>query len=276
MPVDEGELRSIIDELQQAWADHGDADALYQPAARRDRPFTGYDTVRLAIVFGWTRHLYETARAAVLLIDNGMPNAAVPLVRQMYECALSAVWLVQSRDQHGVHAIVREHGRNRSALMNEVRNAESLTFRRTADDVADVGLGSDRETLDTARRFRDICLDLTPGGVDLYILYRLLSSYSHASLSVTDLYYKNPDSETQVLPYRLAQARPAIPAETLLNAAAIALVWGARAYTYTSKDKTHRSIIRRLANALGVTSELQLSDHYRRRHATQSGRSTAP
>jgi hypothetical protein len=261
------ELRTVIDELQSAWQAHGDADSLYQPAARRDQRFTGEDAARVAIVHGWARHLHETARAAALLLDNRMTNAALPLVRQMFECALTAVWVVQSKDQHGVRAIIREHSRSRRAFAIDAHKAASPTFRESADDIADSELAHDLATSDSSRQFRDICLDLSPGGVDAYIYYRVMSSYSHASLAVTDLYYKAADPGSGAMPYRLAEPRAAIPADTLLYFVAVTLVWGARAYTYTSRDHTHRSVIRRAAHTLQVNSEIQLSDHYRRRHA---------
>lgn len=267
MKLSDAELRDVIDELQDAWREHGDADLLHQPAARRDRPFTSEDVARVAIVHGWARHLHETAKAVVLLLDNEMTNAALPLVRQMYECALSAVWVVQSQEQHGVRAIISEHVRTRRAFAREAEKAESPTFRESAGEIADIEARDDLASNDNARQFRDICLDLTPAGVDAYIYYRVMSSYSHASLAVSDLYYKKADPDRGPLPYRLPEAQAAIPADSLLYFVAISLVWAARAYAYTSRDQTHRSIIRRLARTLEVNSEIQLSAHYRRRHA---------
>ena len=261
------ELRVLIHDLQAAWDDYGDAEVLHQPAARRNRPFTGEDAQRVGVVHGWVRHLHETGKAAVLLLNNGLVNAELPLVRQMFELALTSVWVMQSEDQHGVRAVVLEHSRNRAAFAREARLAQSPTFQQSADEIVDTDSGHIPGTFDSVQRFREICLDLTPAGHDAYVIYRVLSTSSHPSVSVSDLYFDAPATPAERLPARRLLATAAIPADTLLYFVAVTLVWGARAYVYTSQDKMHRSLLRSAARVLLVTSEIKLSEHYRRRHA---------
>ena len=45
------------------------------------------------------------------------------------------------------------------------------------------------------------------------------------------------------------------------------MVWSGRAVTYISKNQSYRATLRRAARALEVTSEIQLSSAYRKRHA---------
>lgn len=267
------QLRELIDHLLEQWAEHSTGDTYRQPAARRGRSFTGTDVARVAIVDGFARHIHKTAEAVITLIDAGHVTATVPLVRQMYECALSAVWIIQSKDDHGVKALLMEHTRNRRALQSDVRQAQSAVFREGAEDLADTDPTPFVGSLDNIRNFKGICLDLAPGGVDAYVYYRLLSTYSHASLGVTDLYFTASPNDTYA-PRRRASPETPIGVEMMLFFAAISMVWGARAYTYTSHDKAHRSVLRDAARALGINSEIGLSEHYRKRHSARRAQPT--
>ncbi|WP_312674380.1 DUF5677 domain-containing protein [Microbacterium sp.] len=120
MTADPGALRTQIDELLVEWAEREQATTMHQPAARRGQRFTGPDIARISAVIGLARHVHDTARAIVLLLDAGHEAAATPLVRLAYESALTSAWLVQSTEQHGVLAFLHEvwspraHDRRRS------------------------------------------------------------------------------------------------------------------------------------------------------------------
>lgn len=265
------ELRELVDHLLSQWAQHATGGTFQQPAARRGRTFTGSDIARIAIVDGLVRHVHETARAVITLIDSEQVTATASIVRQMYECALTAVWLTQSTDDHGVRALLSEHVRTRRALQNDARQAASPTFRDGADDLPDTDPTPFLGSLDSVRNFKGICLDLAPGGVDAYVYYRLLSTYSHASLGVTDLYFA-PSAEGGYLPQRRDQPRTPISADTMLFFAAISMVWSARAYTYMSKNQAHRSVLRSAARELGINPEISLSENYCKRHPVRRQR----
>lgn len=270
-------LRELIEHLLEQWERYGGPGTeLHQPLARRGRPFEGTDIARLAAVHGLVRHVHENAAAVTLLIDHNHINAAIPLVRQMYECALTAVWLIQSEDDHGVMALLAEHVRNRKTLQAEARKATSQTFRDGADEIADTGNESYLGSFDSLRNFQSLCLDLAPGGTDAYIYYRVLSTYSHASLGVTDLYYSTPSPDQPFEPRALPAARLPLDASALAFFAATSMVWGARAFTYTSRSREHRSILRAAARQLEVNAEIDLSDYYRKRHATKRKESAKP
>jgi hypothetical protein len=268
MTLAAAELRTLIEHLREQWDIHGlGTTTWHQPAAREGRRFVGSDVARVAAVEGLTRHVHETASSVLLLTEAGQVNSALPLVRLMYECALNAVWLMQSKDDHGIKALLDEHSRNRLAIQRDARQAASQVFRDGADDVADTDREPYAGSLDSTRNFENICKDLSPGGTDAYIFYRLLSSFSHASLEVSEFYYLKALPETPGLPQRRLKPRRPLNPDTLLFFAATSMVWSARAFTYSSHNKAHRSVLRHAAGRLEISAELGLSERYRRRHS---------
>ncbi len=266
------ELREVAAGLHDQWRVAGGPRPLHQPAARRNRPFVGGDLARLASVAGLARHVHETARAVEVLLDAGHSNAAIPLVRICFESALTAAWLVQSREQHGILAFAHEHARTRVALQKDALEAASATFREGASTIADTDVESYEGSIDSVRQFGQVCRDLTPGGKDAFVYYRILSSYSHASVRVIDMYFASaPDGE--YMPAYRTTPDTALPPHMLMFFTAAAMVWSARAYSYLTHDKAHRNYLRSAARRLGISDELHLSEHYHRRHAKSSKRS---
>lgn len=138
-----------------------------QPRARSGMAITVRDVARMECVVGLARHIHETTRAVLLLLDSGHLNAAVPLVRMVYECALTATWLIQSKDDEGIRAFLHEHARQRTGLQSTLKRAIAKTFRE--GEVTGTNLEDFLESADNARRFDLICEDLEPGGTDAYI-----------------------------------------------------------------------------------------------------------
>lgn len=262
--TDESELLELVSELGETWLEFDGEQSLHQPAARRGKRFLGADLARMTAVWGLACHVYETARAIDVLLDTRMPNQAIPLVRLAYENALTAAWLVQSKDQHGITAFLHEYNRTRAALKKDALDAVSATFRDAAPDITNADPSEFKSSIDSVQRFRGICLDLSPGGMDAYIYYRILSSYSHASVNISDLYFQQSDDGGKVPNY--VGRQEALGKPFLLFLTAASLVWAGRAFTYMTQDKQHRNRIRKAAQLLGINSELQLSEHYHRRH----------
>ena len=226
----------------------------------------GKDVSRVSAVIGLARHAHDTAGAAALLLEDGHTNSAVPLVRLTYEDALTAVWLVQSHDHHGITAFMHEYARGRRALRADASLAASAVFREGADQVTDADPSPYEDKLDSFQQFRQLCLDLNPGGVDAYLLYRVLSGYSHASVNVADLYLEEAEGG---VPGKRDEPKEALSPALLYYLLACSLVWVGRAFTYLSHDRAHRSLLRRSARRLGVNSEPQLSESYHKRHAAK-------
>lgn len=262
--AEEAELYRVVRELGEIWLEFDGGQSLHQPAARRGKKFLGSDVARMTAVWGLACHVHQTAQAILLLFDHGMANQAIPLVRVVYENALTAVWLVQSKDQHGITAFLHEYNRTRAALKKDALEAVSETFREGAPDIVDADPAEFKGAFDSVQRFGDICLDLTPGGKDAFIYYRILSSYCHASPNVADLYFQPLDDEGGVPRY--VGEQEALDAPLLLFLTAASMVWAGRAFTYLTRNKQHGNQIRKVARELGVNAELQLSEHYHRRH----------
>lgn len=262
--TEESALHEVVLELGDTWLEFDGAQDLYQPAVRRGKKFLGSDVARMTAVWGLACHVYEAARAITLLLDSGMANQAIPLVRLAYENALTAAWLVQRKEQHGIQAFLHEYNRTRAALKKDALDSVSATFREGAPAIVDAEPSEFEGSADSVRRFGDICLDLTPGGKDAFIYFRILSSYSHASPNVADLYFQQSESDGGAPRYVAHQV--ALDKDLLLFLTAASMVWAGRAFTYLTQDKQHRNRLRSIAQQLGINCELQLSEHYHRRH----------
>ena len=261
--TEESALHEVVVELGAVWHEFDGAQSLHQPAVRRGKKFVGSDLARMTAVWGLACHVHETARAIILLHDNNMMNQAIPLVRLAYENSLTAAWLVQSKDQHGIRAFLHEYNRTRAALKKDVLESFSATFREGAPGITDAEPADFEGSADSVRRFGDVCLDLAPGGKDAFVYYRILSAYSHASPNVADLYFQR-SGDGPVPEYTGPQE--ALGAPLLLFLTGASMLWAGRAFTYMTQEKQHRSRIRSIAQRLGINSEIQLSEHYHRRH----------
>lgn len=263
------EYLAAIDELFEHWET---VDAknlpLSQPAARSGSRFSGKDLARLGIVKGLACYVFDTGKAISTLHAAEQFNAMIPLVRLAYESALNVSLLVQSLDQHGVDAFMHEYSRQRAGLQISAARSPSDVFREGAPDVSGVDGSAFKDSHDSVRHFRQICEDLTPGGPDAYLYYRLLSAYSHPGVSVTDLYFE--DNDQPGLPTFLGEAKEALPGGMMLFFTAASLLWSARAYSYLTRDRADRDFLRSIGRRIGVADSLALSDAYRQRHAARA------
>lgn len=270
--TDAESLRALFDELLEAWEVHGDPRDLTQPKSRRGKRINSIDIARMECVLGLSRHAYETASAIRLLLDNGHTLSAVPLIRLVYECALTSVWLVQSEGTEAVKAFMHEYARSNRSMKLSLRKAMSATFRDNADSIADADVEPYRGSLDNAQRFDLICEDLTPGGADAYVYYRALSGFSHAGVRLLELYFE-PDPAGGPMPAVRPDPREPFEDNFLLFMTCASLVWAGRPITYLAENKEYRDHLRRAGKQLGVTSELQLSKKYYQRHAESKAKS---
>lgn len=263
------EYVAAIDELFEHWkAVEAENRPLSQPAARRTARFSRKDLARLAIVKGLACYVFDTGKAISTLHGAGQTNAMIPLVRLAYESALNVSLLVQSLEQHGVDAFLYEYSRQRAALQKNAARSPSEVFREGAPDVSGTDGSPFKDSNDSVQHFYQVCEDLTPGGPDAYLYYRLLSAYSHPGVSVTDLYFV--DNDQPGLPTFLGEAKEALPEGMLLFFTAASLLWSARAYSYLTRDVDGRDLLRSIGRRIGVADSLTLSDTYHRRHAARA------
>ncbi|TRW46416.1 DUF5677 domain-containing protein [Georgenia yuyongxinii] len=215
-------------------------------------------------------HVHELATAAVPLLVEGMSTVATPLVRSIYESALTAHWVAQAED--GGEAFVREDLRQRRNMRDTLGKAASETFRKGAEGIAHLDLEvSQTPDEDAARAFQKLCEDLEPGGTDAYAWYRFLSTMTHPSTLVTDQYLDEVDGEL------ILSNRPKNPTvEVWMFLTVASMVWAGRAVTYMQRDSDdRRDYLRSVARQIGVEAELDLSQAYHLRHITARKKAAA-
>lgn len=156
--VSDANPRVVLDELLNDWSEYSDVEDFRPPRERRGKRLDGSDVSLIATIIGLVNHAYDTAKASVILLDGGHENASLPLVRAVYETALIAVWLVQSRDHQGITAFLHEYARGRRALQKDARLAASQVFREGADGLPDADPSLYDDRLDSMQQFN---LDLS-------------------------------------------------------------------------------------------------------------------
>lgn len=261
--------RVVLDELLEDWPEFSDVEDFRPPRDRRGKHLEGRDVSLIASTIGLVNHAFDTAEASVLLLDNGHENASLPLVRAVYETAITAAWLVQAKEHEGITAFLHEYARGRRALQKDALLAASQVFREGAVDLPNVDPSPYEDKIDSMQWFKQVCEDLHPAGIDAYILYRILSGYSHPSATIVDFYiHQRADGS----PMKRPSGAPTFDSDLLYFLLSASLVAG-RAFSYLSDSKPHRSALRSAARRLGITAEIKLSEKYYQRHAAATKRS---
>ena len=246
-------LIDIAGDLIDSWERFVTASDEFTFGQREKRPDEG----RFISVYGLAAHVHSIAQPAFQLLTDGLVLEACPLVRLMYESALSSVWLAQNED--GARAFMNKEIRARKAIADTLAKASAPWLRERADQFPGISdpafdSGSDAQ----AKNFEALCDDLTPGGADAYINYRLLSRLSHASPQVLDRYtYAGPDGDFAGLRRDADRERESPGLITFLACAS--LVWAGAAVDYIDPSRTRRSDTRRAAQALGIPRDLHLT-----------------
>lgn len=257
--IDVEGLAELADDLLREWhAQPEAADGTFRMKYRRGRRTT---EPQFLATFTLCAHVHELAATVVPLLRDGKTTVATPLVRSIYESALTAHWVAQAED--GGEAYVREDLRQRKAMRETLLKTASQVFREGADTIAHLDLEvSQTPDEDAARRFQLLCDDLHPGGPDAYAWYRILSAMTHPGLLLTDAYLDEEDGKI------ILNNRPKDPATgTWFFLTVASMIWAGRAVTYMQIDANdRRDYLRSVARQIGVESELKLSDSYYLRH----------
>jgi len=261
--------------VYRAVVDHDDIDALTACAEslidswrsthddsfrmrRRNRSAT---EGQFAVIFGLSSHVHNVAAELLPACRRGLTVVELPLIRVAYESAISAQWVAQVDD--GVNALYNEEIRQRRNLQRTLLKSVSTVFREGAESLTHTQ-NAPLESESSARAFEQRCLDLSPGGSDAYSLYRILSMASHATLDLCDEYLQE---DAQGVLHLVPEGQRRRDAAAWTSILCSSLVWAGRAVDYFDDHHRRRSELRRVARDLGISSELQLSDHYRTRIA---------
>lgn len=182
-PIAVEDVRHRLEELTELW-EHG---AGRVTMLRRDGEIVGLT------IYGLASHCVALARAVRILDDAGEGAQIVPLVRQMLECMITAVW-VQTYGSRAAIKLQREDARARVAAFKQFVKAgasEDGSASRWQEEVEWL----DPLTTKASEKLYERCDELE-GFEGHYAMYRALSALSHAGAMVVDLYaHEGPGSQ---------------------------------------------------------------------------------
>lgn len=218
-------------------------------------------------VFGVARHAIETGDAGLRLWFEGRQLVAVTLMRSALECAVTALWLVQSPE--AIMGFVAEEYRQRRNLSREMAESSVESFRAGASQIAYLDEGRIETTAaPQAKRFSQLCETLN-GGRDAYLYYRFESAMVHPTVFLTDYYVEEAPGTPAGCTLMMEPKAVGVDAWPFLTVAS--MMWANRALDHVSKWNPHRSRLRQIARELGVAETLELTEKARQ-EAGQSAR----
>lgn len=133
-------------------------------------------------IWSFANHAVNLMRTIVELSEKDRMLHAMPLIRLMVENAMTAIWLYL--EPSNARAIIKEGFRQRRAAFENLVETEAEGFDRSDIDEMDTILKNlDIELPSFEQRCRQIV-----GGLEVYIHWRLLSTYSHAGMGLGDFY----------------------------------------------------------------------------------------
>lgn len=220
------------------------------------------------VVFGLAQHCLRTGEVVLDLYEAGKHVESLPLIRSVYESALTAMWVAQSRE--AINGFFNEDVRQRRALSETFAKSTSKVFQEGAPHIAGIDLDKlDSVADDQARNFQRLCDALQPGGAHAYALYRALSAHTHPSSLLVDQYAEpdddNPENASGIFLRR--EPRP-LGHQTWLYLCVASMLWASRAVDVMHRDSPHRSYLRQTAHKLEVVDILQLSEAAKTAEAT--------
>ena len=238
-------VRSIITSLCELWEKDDGAGGDFRGQL---------DPARAVAIHTHAHHAVKMARALLVLDDATTGAETVPIVRLILECGVTAAYLLL-RDGSGSSMIRKGSDQRRLALRDIAGLGMDVedSLREAAAKIAEL----DRAGVSTGWIFQQHCESLHEGK-QLYALYRLLTSESHAGMRIADLYVVNDDQSpvgvafVADLPYEAKVASLGIAASMLflaINADEIA------------RAKPRRTTqLGKIAGRLGVSTRILRAD----------------
>lgn len=248
-------LLEVIDHLCDQWAQF--------VTTEHPQPFTHLRGSRSAgaapATHALAMHATHTARAASTLIrQNHPPAVAMPLIRQTFECGVTAQWLAQVHDAADTwgHSALQRTAR----MARRMRDSGAPHLAEVADYLEDNRLNRrvDLPEAGHGGSFFDVVRDLFLNDKETYVLYSTVSEFSHASIMLTESYATaRNDDGSLILEHRPEGPNP----DLWLHLAASGLVWAQMAANYTDHSRQLRNSLRRTARELGIDPDLQQTEH---------------
>lgn len=234
-------------ELVQSWSIYVDA----QELTAKDMPVERFFTA-----FGLSSHAHRLARAAFMLLDDGLVLESIPPIRTMFECALTAQWVAQV--DGAVEAFFNAQDRSRRNVLEELKLISWAAGLEPDIDQARQAMDEiEKRETNAWPSFKAICEDLTPGGAEAYLSYRVMSQTSHASAMLMDHYFELATDGPVSVRRRFIVAQP--DRDAWSSMALCTLVWAGQAVEYAIPGRPRRSQIQAAARTLGIPHVLRPS-----------------
>jgi hypothetical protein len=181
------------------------------------------EPLRMLMAYGLCAQAYDLGQDALRDIREVRYGAATPLVREVFECAVHAQLLVLVPDAH--QAMFAEDHRLGLALAGSMAKAASFVKHEAATRQA-AGQAPATQPSVSTRSFEATCNRVDPAG-SLYIMYRVLSSESHAGVPIVERWFESIPDPPGIA--RRTEPRDLTPdhAEMLAGTLALSLMWAA-------------------------------------------------
>lgn len=243
------QLLDALAQLDHSWDAHRPG---FHSAKHRDG-YTG--PARVSIILGFAEHIHWVARSIALLHRNDMAFESTALVRVVFECAVTAMWV--AHNPAAPDAMAAEYARHRANLRTTMSKSATPSFRANADGIELVSAPeAGTHYADRARNFERLCGDFSPKGNDLYLLYRALSDPSHASFEALDHYVTETGEDNGVRVLRMPDQ--GLSPEFLLWITASAVLWSATAVNFLEPKRPRRDELRKIARAIEAQTVIEL------------------
>ncbi|WP_343894570.1 DUF5677 domain-containing protein [Janibacter melonis] len=229
----------ILDGLLEGWFDYiGDLNGPPLKLRHLTRP-------QMVFVMSLTAHVHATAKALRPVLPDGLTIAHMPLVRSIFEATVTAVWCQAVDD--GAEALMQEGDRQRNNVRRAVGEALSV---REMERVATYDLGalissSTAQGRSMEKRLEDLEM---PGA---YVIYRVLSGQSHASIETMENYVDQQSFTQEPLSIKSNPGAHPRSAEWI-ELCASCLVWSGALINFHDPARSRRSELRQAARELQI------------------------
>ena len=248
MASEPGSVIAAIDELLEGWDTFCESVRVTPVAngARRGRDRT---MAQFAVVISLVTHVHAVAKVLRPAMPDGITVAHMPLVRSIYEATLTAAWCDEVPDS--AEAIMKEEGRQRRNLDVAMRSAASFASAKPIPHVdwAEVETPSAVQ----GRNFEKLADDVALDGA--YVLFKILSSFSHATVRVVDEYLIEGGGD---LDMSFKEKPDPLGSEGWTLLVAACLVWAGMVANFYDPARTRRNALRAIAKRLEVSDELPI------------------
>ena len=243
MPVPaEQESLNRLEELLTIWSGDG--------AETVPIPILDQHWSRGAAVYAQAEHASNLAKSVLLLYRQGMRIQAVPLLRLIQECGVTAAWLATTEGS-GDAALAeaqRQHALLRRALARTAAQPDDPELDPLLDEAK-------KAATEEGKHFEARCRALDEGRW-LYANYRLLSQYSHAGAGLLDAYLDEGEPDPRFgHGYRLIDPQTFPMRDAVLSIGVVFLHMAVLAWDHVSDLHERSAALAGLAHDAGIQTK---------------------